>query len=274
MPSDRVIREFFGASYLGVTRANVHLLALDQVYRRVEDDLIALLDAVAHLDLFPQIARHRYFPDVNDPVLDSGDLRPLGVENDRIGWHQDTGGLARDAQFDGAVGSWSQRAVRIGNVDLGQQRPRPGLQRVGDPRDLAREGAIRNFRHMHDRIDPGRQSERLILRYIDLGADHVAPHDGEYEGAADRVGFHERAHVDVALSDHAVERRHDPLIGLLLGEHLNLSSLRRCIGFGHSDRRLLRLEGLHVDGALLRSHPALVDQWAIAPPGHPRKLLV
>ena len=30
----------------------MHLLAFDQIDRRVEDDLIARLDAVAHLDLF------------------------------------------------------------------------------------------------------------------------------------------------------------------------------------------------------------------------------
>ena len=145
----------------------------------------------------------------------------------------------------------SQYAVGIGNVDFGQQRPRAGLQRVRDPRHLAGECATRDFGHAHDRIDPRAQSERLILRHVDLGADHVALHDGEHERAAHRIGLHEAADVDVALGDDAVERGDDALIGLLLVEHLELGLLRRHVGLRNADRGLPRLEGLDVDGALL-----------------------
>ena len=57
---------------LGVGWANLHLLALDQIDGRVEDHLIAVPDAVAHLDLFSQITRDRDFPQVNDAIFDHG----------------------------------------------------------------------------------------------------------------------------------------------------------------------------------------------------------
>ncbi len=119
---------------------------------------------------------------------------------------------------------------------------------------------------------PGRQSERLVLRHIDLGADHVALHDGEHERAAGRIGLHQRADVDIALGDDAVERGDDALIGLLLPEHLEQRLLRRHIGLRNVDRGLPRLQGESIGVTLLRGHPAFIDQRAVAPPGHPCKL--
>src|SRR3954452_12151706 len=220
---------------LGVGWANLHLLALDQIDGRVEDHLIAVADAVAHLDLFSQITYDRYFPQVNDAVFDHGDLRSISVENDRVGRHHEARGLARNVQLDGAVDSRRQCPDRIGYVDFREQRSRTGLQRISDTRHRSRESTTRDFGHLYDRVHPRRQSEGLILRDKDLSTDHVALHDGEHEGAADRVGLHERTDVYIALGDHAIKRRHDTLIGLLLGEDLDLRPLRRRIGFRHTD---------------------------------------
>src|SRR4051812_39661200 len=90
---------------LGVRGTNLHLLALDQIDGRVEDHLIAVPDAVADLDLFSQITRNRYFPQVNDAIFDHGDLRSISVENDRVCRHHEARGLARNVQLDGAVDS-------------------------------------------------------------------------------------------------------------------------------------------------------------------------
>src|SRR3954453_8380379 len=203
---------------LGVGWANLNLLALDQIDGRVEDHLIAVADAVAHLDLFSQITYDRYFPQVNDAIFDHGDLRSISVENDRVGRHHEARGLARNVQLDGAVDSRRQCPVRIGYVDFREQRSRTRLQRISDTRHRTGEGAIRDFGHMHDRVHPWGQSEGLILRDKHLSTDHVALHDGEHEGAAGGGGLHERTDVDIALRDHAIKRSHDALIGLLLGE--------------------------------------------------------
>jgi hypothetical protein len=49
-------------------------------------------------------------------------------------------GLFSDQQFDSTIDSGAERSVRIGDVDLGQQRPTARLQRRRDPRDLAGKG--------------------------------------------------------------------------------------------------------------------------------------
>ena len=61
--------------------------------------------------------------------------------------------LARNFELDRAVDAGRQRTVGIRNIDLGQERARAALQRVGDPGHLARELAIRDFGHAHDRIN-------------------------------------------------------------------------------------------------------------------------
>jgi hypothetical protein len=55
--------------------------ALDEVDRRVEDHLIARLNAVARLDLRSEIARHRYLSNMRDTILDHGDVQPIAVED-------------------------------------------------------------------------------------------------------------------------------------------------------------------------------------------------
>ena len=55
--------------------------------------------------------------------------------------------------------------------------------------------------------------------------------------------MHQAAVVDVALGDHAVERRYDALIGFLLPEDPNLGFLGGDIGLSHSHCCLLCLQG-------------------------------
>ena len=66
--------------------------------------------------------------------------------------------------------------------------------------------------------------------------------------------LHQAADIDGALGDHAVERRHHALIGLLLPQHLDQALLRRDVRLGDADRGVLRLEAQPIGVAeLLRS---------------------
>ena len=85
------------------------------------------------------------------------------------------------------------------------------------------------------------------------------------------TGLHQTAIIDVALCDHAVERRDDPLIGLLLAEHLDLRLLGDNIGLGDAHRGLLRCKGQPVVIALLQRQPALFYEARVASIGHPRE---
>ena len=69
-------------------------------------------------------------------------------------------------EFDGAVNPGLQSVVRIGNVDLSQERARTALQRVGDPGHLAGELTIWNFGYAHDGVNTGRHAEGGILRHV------------------------------------------------------------------------------------------------------------
>ena len=121
---------------------------------------------------------------------------------------------------------------------------------------------------MHGGLDPRPQSERLVLRHVDLRTDHIALHDGEHERAPRGIGLHEVTHVDVALSDDSVERRNDALIGLLLAQDQELRRLRRHVGFRNAPGSLLRLKSEAVDIALLRGDPTFADQGAVPLPRH------
>ena len=83
-----------------------------------------------------------------------------------------------------------------------------GLQRVGDARHLAGKAAIRaSPARAPPPRRPGATPNGLVLRHVDLRADHVGLHHREHEGAAGGVGLHQAADVDIALGDDAVERR-------------------------------------------------------------------
>jgi hypothetical protein len=81
--------------------------------------------------------------------------------------------LARNLELDRSVDPRRQRAVWIGDVDLGQQRARAALQRVRDPSYLAGEFAIRELGDAYDGIDALRDAEGCVLRHVDPDADHV-----------------------------------------------------------------------------------------------------
>src|SRR6266851_3305014 len=71
-----------GAGRLG---ADLHPAALLELDRRVEHQFVAVLDAVANLDLGSEIPRDSDLADMSDAVLDDRDLDPVPVEDDRSG---------------------------------------------------------------------------------------------------------------------------------------------------------------------------------------------
>src|SRR5467141_3595203 len=218
--------------------ANRDLAAFRQVHHRIEDHLVAGLDAVVHFDLCAEVPRNRDLLQMDDAVLHDRDMQAVLIEDHSVGGDDHRRCLSRDIQFDGTVDPGTERAVRIGDVDLGQQRPAAGLQRARYTRDLAGKGSIWNLGDTDHGIDAGPNPEGLVLRDEHLGADHVRVHQREHEGRPRR---HQAAVVDVALCDHAVEWRHDALVGLLLLEDSNLRLLGGAIRLSYADRCLLRL---------------------------------
>src|SRR5882672_7182548 len=202
--------------------ANRDLAAFRQVHHRIEDHLVAGLDAVVHFDLCAEVPRNRDLLQMDDAVLHDRDMQAVLIEDHSVGGDDHRRCLSRDIQFDGTIDPGTERAVRIGNVDLGQQRPAAGLQRARYTRDLAGKGSIRNLGDPDHRVDAGPKSEGLILGHEHLGADHVRVHQCEHEG---RSGLHQTAVVDGALRDHAVEWRHDALVSLFLFQYSNLGLL-------------------------------------------------
>src|SRR5450631_1284529 len=246
-----------------------HPAAFRQVDHRIKDDLIPWHDAVMHFDFRTEITRDRDLLQMSNAILDHGDMQPVLIEYNRVGRYDHRWRLARNIQLDGAINPGAECAVRIGNVDLGQQRTAAGLQCAGDSRDLAGKAPIRNLGDTDYRIDAGPKSESLVLRDEHLGSDHIRVHQSEHEG---RSGRHQAAVVDVALCDHAVEWRYNALVGLLLLEDANLGLLGGNIRLSYSDGCLLCLQGQAIVVALLKREPSLRDQLAVTCIGDLRKI--
>ena len=100
-------------------------------------------------------------------------------------------------ELDRAVDSRRQGAVGIRYVNFGQQRPRAGLERIGDPSDRAGELAIREFGHTDDSLNARRHAEGCVLRDVHPDTDDVLLHDLEHEGAARGIALHQCANIDV-----------------------------------------------------------------------------
>src|SRR3979490_2302421 len=101
--------------------------AFRQVHDRIEDHLIARLDAVVHFDFLAEITRDRNLLQMGGAVLDDRDMQAVLIEYNRVGRYDHRWCLARDIQLDSAIDAGTERAVRIGDVDLGQERPAAGL---------------------------------------------------------------------------------------------------------------------------------------------------
>jgi hypothetical protein len=130
----------------------------------------------------------------------------------------------------------------------------------------------RDLCNMHNCGDPRDDTLRRLLRHEKLDAHDVAVRDREHKSAARRVRLDQAADIDVALGDDPVERRNDPLIGLLLLEHLDLGLLRLDGGGARIGRLRLRREVQAVGVALLLRGPALPDQDVVTRPVMRREL--
>src|SRR4029077_11787044 len=93
-----------------------------EIDRWIEDDLIPGFDTAVYLDPGAEIALDVQLAELRLAVVDDRDLHSLAVKDDRIGRYQNARRLAWDMELDNAVGSGSQSAIRIRDVDFGQQR--------------------------------------------------------------------------------------------------------------------------------------------------------
>jgi hypothetical protein len=103
------------------------LAAFRQIHHWIKDDLITRLYPVVHLDFDTEVARDRDLLQMHGAVADHGDMQAILIEYDSIGRYDHRRRLARNEQLDRAVDAGAERAVRIGNIDLGQKRPASGL---------------------------------------------------------------------------------------------------------------------------------------------------
>ena len=177
-------------------------------------------------------------------------------------------------ELDKAIDPGAQRAVRIGNIDLGQKRARAALLRIGDPGHLAGKLAIGKLWDSHDSVNARSHAEGSVLRHVDKDPDHVHLHDLEHEGAARGVALHQAANIDVALGDDAVERGDDQGVAPVLTELFEQVLLGGDVLLRGGDCGLVSFYGLDVNRALLLGRPALVDQRTVSVPGHLRKLYI
>src|SRR5579863_291637 len=157
------------------------LAAFRQVDHRIEDDQVARLDPVMYFDFGAEVTRDRDLLQMSAAILDDCDMYAVLIEHHRIGRYDHRRCLARDEQLDGAIDPGTDRAVRIGDVDLCQQRSAAGLQRARYARDLAGKAAIWNFGDTDHCVNTGSKAKGFILRYEHLGADHVWVHQREHE---------------------------------------------------------------------------------------------
>src|ERR1700720_3013575 len=259
-------RSISPSSACRVGGANFDLLAIFEIDGRVHHDEIACFDAFADLHLGSKVADFGDLVLTHHAVFYYEHVDPLGIEHDRRVRHDQGWRFARDLKLDGGIHPWAQFTIGVGDVDFGQQGSRPRVQGVGDACNLAGKWVPGDFRNPHDSRDPGLDPNGRLLRHKKLDAHDVAVRYREHKGAARRVGLDQAADIDVALGDDTVERGDDPLIGLLLLEHLDLGLLRLdgrgiCVGCLR-----LRREVQSVGVALLLRGPALPDQDGVAPP--------
>jgi hypothetical protein len=73
-----------------------HLAAVRQVDHRIEDHLIARLDAVVHLDFLAEVTRDRDLLQTRGTVLDHSDMQAILIEYDCVGGYDQRWRLARD----------------------------------------------------------------------------------------------------------------------------------------------------------------------------------
>src|SRR6267143_1283112 len=66
---------------------NLHFVAIGEVDRRLQDDLVTILDALADLDLGAVIGGDRDLVQMRDAVLDHRDLLAVLIEDDRRAGH-------------------------------------------------------------------------------------------------------------------------------------------------------------------------------------------
>jgi hypothetical protein len=178
------------------------------------------------------------------------------------------GRLARDLKFDSAIDPRLQGAIRIGDVDLGQQGPGPRLEGVGDPSDLAMEREVGHRGDANDGLNPGLNAKGAVLRYINPDTDHIAVSHREHRRPAGSIGSDQAANVDIPLGYHAIKWCGDLLIDLLLVRHFQLCLCRCGTVTGRLRRLLLSVKSISIGVTLLPRHPALIDENRVASPGN------
>lgn len=62
-------------------------MAIGKIDRRIEDQLVTVFDAVAHLNTGAEIAHHVYLVKAGETVFDDRDIETVAVEDNRASSH-------------------------------------------------------------------------------------------------------------------------------------------------------------------------------------------
>ncbi len=140
-----------------------------------------------------------------------------------------------------------ERAVGVGQLDLGQHRARRRVERLGEARDPPLEHPARELVEGDQRGVPQPHKRRVRLGGVDVDAEPVDPgqdqHRRRRRGRAGGGRRHEKARVVVARDHDARERRPE----LLVADH-DPGPLE--VGLGHQELRLRLVGNLLGDGVV------------------------
>src|SRR5207244_8608465 len=140
--------------------------------------------------------------------IDEGHPNALGVDQEGALRHDEWWGRPVHVEPDGGIAPGEQQAVGVRYLHLGQQRPGRRVDRTGGAGHRALEDAARLLPHAHVRGLPRLDVGRVRLRHVDEDAQDVDLREAEeLARSGGRARGDERAGVDVAGCDDAVERR-------------------------------------------------------------------
>ena len=240
---------------LAIDLADLHLIAVLDRIRGIDDHPVGRLHAGADLDLAAGVEQDGHLLQHDLVVIDHRHLRRLVAEDHRARRHHQLVGIERQLELRLGIGAGRQQTVGIGKDRLDRQG-------AGGLRDRVRRGlelALEALLVVLGQLERDRHA-LLHVRRVDLRHSHVDAHllgrgDLEQRLGAGVGRRDQRADVDVALRDRAVERGDDLLEALHRLHPVEVGLRRRDLG----------LAGTGVAGLLVGRSAATPPERRAAP---------
>ena len=189
-------------------------------------------------------------------TADDRDLRAFLAKEHRVDRNRDFLRVDAGPEVHFAKRARQQASVPVGHIHFRQQGACHGIDCLRRAHDRALEFLAGQLRQGDPGFHSGLNGGRVILRDADVHAQRIdAGHVKQFfaRGPADGAGVDQRAGIDVALGQHAGERRINVLEGFQLFQAPNVGVGRVEVGLG-----LLVSTGLLI-GFLLRNRVGLAQ---------------